>query len=50
MTELNLNKRIIWNSYFPIVVKYEDRFWPETVKDPEDIRNGIGFKVLVVNK
>ena len=32
--------------YFPLVVKYVDRQFPETVEKPNDVRNNIPFAML----
>ena len=35
--------------YFPIKVQYNDRSLPEVVDHPNDIRNGVAFRVLECN-
>lgn len=37
-------------SYFPLVVKYADRMFPETVKHPNDLRHSVGFRMVAMFK
>ena len=37
-------------SYFPLVVKYADRMFPETVKHPNDLRHSTPFRVVAIFK
>lgn len=35
-------------SYFPLVVVYADRAFPETVNKAQEVRNNVGFKLISV--
>lgn len=37
------------NSWFPLLVKYEDESTPTVVVEVEELRNGVGFRVLETN-
>lgn len=36
-------------SYFPILIQYANEKEPTVVQKPEDIKSGVGFKVLQTN-